>query len=153
MGFLAPVTKSNEKTGASERVEKMFLPLTTFFVLPIFAFANAGFTITANALTTNQSVFWGIFLGLIIGKVIGITLASWLLVRLNVAQLPNDVAWKHIIGIGFIAGIGFTVSIFITELAFSGNQTYVSTAKMGIFIASATSALLGYILLRAHPSR
>lgn len=78
----------------------------------------------------------------------GITLASWLLVKVNVAQLPKGVAWKHIIGIGFIAGIGFTVSIFITELAFSDNQAFINTAKMGIFIASATSALLGYTILR-----
>lgn len=151
MGFLAPVARSS-KIGVSEKVEKLFLPLTTFFVLPIFAFANAGFTISANALTTNQSILWGVFLGLVAGKVIGITLASWLLVKLNVAKLPNDVAWKHIIGVGFIAGIGFTVSIFITELAFSDSQSYINTAKIAIFIASAISALLGYIMLRSAKS-
>ncbi|MDQ3123895.1 MAG: Na+/H+ antiporter NhaA [bacterium] len=148
MGFLAPVAKSNNRVGVSERVEKLFLPITTFFVLPIFAFANAGFTISANALTTNQSILWGVIFGLVGGKVIGITLASWLLVKLNVAKLPNDVAWKHITGIGFIAGIGFTVSIFITELAFVDSQAFINTAKIGIFIASAISALLGYIILR-----
>ena len=100
MGFLAPVTKSNDKVGVSERVEKLLLPVTTFFVLPIFAFANAGFTLSANALTTNQSILWGVIGGLVLGKVLGITLASWLLVKLKVAQLPSGVAWKHIIGIG-----------------------------------------------------
>ena len=133
--------------------EKFFLPITTFFILPIFAFANAGFTISANALTTNQSILWGIFFGLVIGKVVGISLASWLLVKSNVAQLPKGVGWNQIIGIGFIAGIGFTVSIFITELAFSGNKSHLVTAKMGIFIASAVSALVGYIVIRtAKPS-
>lgn len=148
MGFLAPVAMSNDRAAVSERVEKFFLPITTFFVLPIFAFANAGFTISADALMTNQSVLWGVILGLVGGKVIGITFASWLLVKLKAAKLPSDVAWKHIIGVGFIAGIGFTVSIFITELAFSQNQALINTAKIGIFIASAASALLGYLLLR-----
>lgn len=148
MGLLAPVAVSGDKAGVSEKVEKFFLPITTFFVLPVFAFANAGFPVSADALTTNQSILWGIFFGLVGGKVLGITLASWLLVKVNVAQLPKGVAWKHITGIGFIAGIGFTVSIFITELAFSDNQAFINTAKMGIFIASATSALLGYTILR-----
>lgn len=152
MGLLAPISASNDKVSVAEKAEKFFLPITTFFILPIFAFANAGFTISTDALTTNQSIFWGIFFGLVAGKVIGISLASWLLVRLNVAQLPKGVGWKHVIGIGFIAGIGFTVSIFITELAFSGNQSFLNTAKMGIFIASAISALLGYIVLRTTKS-
>jgi NhaA family Na+:H+ antiporter len=149
MGLLAPVANSNDKIGVSEKVEKFFLPITTFFVLPVFAFANAGFPISANALTTNQSILWGVFFGLVFGKVVGITLASWLLVKLKVAQLPQAVTWKHITGIGFIAGIGFTVSIFITELAFSDNQSFVNTAKIGIFIASAVSALFGYMILRS----
>lgn len=152
MGFLAPIPTSSDKVSVAEKVEKFFLPITTFFILPLFAFANAGFTISANALTTNQSILWGIFFGLVVGKVVGISLASWLLVKLNVAQLPKGVDWKHVIGIGFIAGIGFTVSIFITELAFSGNQSFLNTAKMGIFIASAISALLGYIVLRTAKS-
>lgn len=152
MGFLAPVAVSNNKVGVSEKVEKLFIPITTLFVLPIFAFANAGFTINANALTANQSILWGVIFGLIGGKVMGITLATWLLVKLKVAQLPNDVAWKHIIGIGFIAGIGFTVSIFITELAFADSQSFINTAKVGIFIASAISALVGYLILRSTRS-
>lgn len=152
MGLLAPVAVSGGNVSVSEKVEKFFLPISTFFVLPVFAFANAGFPISASALTTNQSILWGIFLGLVFGKVIGITLASWLLVKFKVAQLPKGVVWKHIIGVGFIAGIGFTVSIFITELAFADSVTYTNTAKMGIFIASLTSALLGYITLRSTKS-
>lgn len=152
MGLLAPVGLSKGEVGVSEKVEKFFLPITTFFVLPVFAFANTGFPISASALTTNQSVLWGVFFGLVIGKVVGIALASWLLVKLKAAQLPRALAWRHVIGIGFIAGIGFTVSIFITELAFSDNQTFINTAKMGIFIGSAASALLGYITLRLTKS-
>jgi NhaA family Na+:H+ antiporter len=152
MGFLVPLSVSNNKVSVAEKAEKFFLPITTFIILPLFAFANAGFTISTNALTTNQSILWGIFFGLVIGKVVGISLASWLLVKLNIAQLPNGVGWRQVIGVGFIAGIGFTVSIFITELAFSGNESFLTTAKMGIFIASAISALLGYIVLRTTKS-
>lgn len=148
IGLLIPVASHSDKIGASEKIEKLLLPVTTFFVLPVFAFANAGFPISASALTTNQSILWGVFFGLVGGKVIGISLTAWLLVKLRVAQLPKNVAWEQIIGVGFIAGIGFTVSIFITELAFSGNQSFINTAKIGIFIASAVSALLGYISLR-----
>ena len=152
IGLIAPVSVSGGKVVVSEKVEKLFLPITTFIILPVFDFANAGFPISTNALTTNQPILWGVFFGLVTGKVVGIILASWLLVKLKVVQLPKGVAWKHIIGVGFIAGIGFTVSIFITELAFSDNQTFVNTAKLGIFIASATSALLGYIILRSAKS-
>lgn len=152
MGLLAPVAVSSNRVGVSEKVEKALLPITTFLVLPVFAFANAGFPISASALTTNQPILWGVFFGLVAGKVIGITLASWLLVKFRIAQLPKGVSWKHIMGIGFIAGIGFTVSIFITELAFSDNQAFINTAKMAIFIASATSALLGYTILRSAKS-
>lgn len=148
MGFLAPVARSSERVGVSERVEKFFLPITTFFVLPIFAFANAGFLFSASALTSNQSIFWGVALGLALGKVVGITAASWLLVKLRLARLPAGINWKHITGTGFIAGIGFTVSIFITELAFADNLAYTNTAKMAIFAASASCAVIGYSLLR-----
>jgi len=151
MGFLAPVARSDSRLGVSEKVEKAILSLTTFFISPIFAFANAGFTIVANSLTNNQSILWGVILGLVAGKVLGATLASWILVKLKVAQLPSGVTWKHIIGVGFIAGIGFTLSIFITELAFLDNHSFINTAKIGIFIASGASALLGYSILLSQP--
>ncbi len=152
MGLSASATIRRGRISVSEKVEKTLLPITNFFILPIFAFANAGFPISADALTTNQSILWGVFFGLVLGKVVGITLASWLLIKLRVAQLPKGVTWSHITGIGFIAGIGFTVSIFITELAFSDNEPFINTAKIGIFLASATSALLGYIILRSAKS-
>lgn len=149
LGFLAPIGKSGAPAEVGEKVERFLLPITTFFVLPIFAFANAGFPINAEALASNQMILLGVFSGLVFGKVAGISLASWLLVRYNIAQLPKGVRWPHVIGIGFIAGIGFTVSIFITELAFSASEPFMNTAKLGIFIASIVSALLGYVVLRS----
>jgi Na+:H+ antiporter, NhaA family len=147
MGLVAPVASSKHKTSVAEKAEKFFLPITTFFILPIFAFANAGFVLSGNAFSSNPPVLWGIVFGLVFGKVLGIVGASWLLTRLGVARLPKDLRWQHIIGVGFIAGIGFTVSIFITELAFADNHALIDTAKIGIFIASALSALIGSLIL------
>lgn len=147
MGLLAPIAENENRASVAERVEKLFLPVTTFIILPVFAFANAGFVITSQGLNNHQSVFWGILLGLVFGKVIGITLAAWLLTKFGFAKLPSSVGWRHIIGIGFIAGIGFTVSIFITELAFSGNAQLIDTSKFAIFVASALSAVIGATVL------
>lgn len=147
VGFMAPIAKHGT-VGPAEKTEKLVLPISTFVVLPLFALANAGFVISGDSLTANQSVLWGIFVGLVFGKLIGITLASWLLVKLKIAQLPTGMKWGHVVGVGLLAGIGFTVSIFITELAFSGDPSSLNTAKTSIFIASATSALTGYVVLR-----
>jgi NhaA family Na+:H+ antiporter len=153
MGLLAPVATSRRTVSVAERVEQFFLPFTTFIVVPLFAFANAGFTLSREALSTNTQVVWGIILGLVLGKAIGISMLSWIMVKLGIAALPAGVRWRHIIGVGFIAGIGFTVSIFITELAFAGNAQLIETAKVSIFIASALSAIIGSALLLRRPSQ
>ena len=147
MGLLAPIATQKSHSSMSEDIERFFLPITTFFVLPIFAFANAGFVLSGNALASYTPVMWGIVFGLVAGKTIGITFVSWILVKIGVASLPEGLNWRHVTGIGLIAGIGFTVSIFITELAFAGNQQLIDAAKISIFIASALSALLGLAFL------
>lgn len=152
IGLLAPLERSGGKASVAEKFERSFLPVSTFVALPVFAFANAGIVLTGEVFSVGtHSVMWGIVLGLVVGKVAGITFATWLLVRTGKSQLPEGTRWAHIIGIGFIAGIGFTVSLFITELAFGSNETLLETAKISIFIASAISALLGTaVLLRAR---
>ncbi len=147
LGLLAPVSKQKVVGALAPRLERMFLPFSTFVVLPLFAFANAGFVLSRESLSSNYSVMAGIILGLVVGKALGIFGASWLLVKLNIAKLPAETSWRHILGVGFIAGIGFTVSIFITELAFAGNDKLISASKISIFIASAISAFLGILFL------
>lgn len=147
MGLLTPVKSQHHTVSAAEKAEKLFLPITTFLILPLFAFANAGFVFSGSAVRENQPIVWGVIFGLAAGKVIGVTSVSWILAKTGLASLPIGVGWGHIVGVGFIAGIGFTVSIFITELAFSGNQALIDTAKISIFAASALSALLGIIVL------
>lgn len=153
MGMLAPVGSSDSRKTAAERMERLFLPFTTFFVLPVFALANAGFEITRGVLDDNQAVSMGIILGLLLGKPVGILMSSWLLVKFKIARLPERVNWRHVAGIGLIAGIGFTVSIFITELAFSGNPSLISTAKASIFVASILAAITGSLVLSAQKPR
>lgn len=152
LGLLAPVALADHGKSVAETLERMFLPISTFVALPIFAFANAGIVFSSELLSFGApTVAWGIILGLVFGKMSGIVGASWLMVKAGQARLPEHTRWSHIIGVGFIAGIGFTVSLFITELAFNQNAELYDTAKISIFIASIASAVLGYLVLsHAH---
>jgi Na+:H+ antiporter, NhaA family len=149
LGLLAPISKDPGKVSVAQRLERLILPISTLVALPVFAFANAGIVLAGQAFTNHLAtpVMQGIILGLVGGKVLGIFGASLLFVKLGIAKLPNSVRWPHIFGVGLIAGIGFTVSIFITELAFGKNQQLIEIAKLSIFIASTLSALLGCLVL------
>jgi NhaA family Na+:H+ antiporter len=149
LGLVAPVALRPSGTSIGKRLEEFFLPVSTFIVLPVFAFANAGVVLSASVFrdSSSVSVIIGIIFGLALGKMIGIMLATWLMVRLGKADLPVGTNWRHILGVGFIAGIGFTVSIFITELAFRTNVQLIEAAKIGIFIASIIGAVVGIIIL------
>jgi Na+:H+ antiporter, NhaA family len=148
MGLLAPVPRSSKEPSHSRDLEEFFLPITTFFVLPVFALANAGVVLSSSVFQfpDSKSIMAGIIAGLIIGKLVGISGAAWLMVRFGLAKLPTGVGWLHVIGVSIIAGIGFTVSIFITELAFV-NESQVEIAKISIFIASGLAALIGSLFL------
>ncbi len=131
-----------------QRLEQALHPWVTAVVLPLFALANAGVAIEGDALTTlSHPVALGILAGLVIGKPIGITLASWLAIRLGLAAMPADLTWRHIIGTGFLAGIGFTMSLFIEGLAF-GKTPLDAPAKVGILIASTTAGTIGLVFLK-----
>ena len=91
----------------------------------------------------------GIIVGLVVGKPIGILAASWLAVRSGLAELPNGVEWRHMVGVGFLAGIGFTMSLFIASLGF-GDGSLLAAAKTGILVASVIAGSIGFILLRRN---
>ncbi len=131
-----------------QRLEHALHPWVTAVVLPVFALANAGVTVQGNVATTlMHPVAFGIAAGLLIGKPLGVTLASWLTIRLGLATLPSDLTWRHIVGTGFLAGIGFTMSLFIEGLAF-GKTPLDAPAKIGILAASAVAGLVGWLLLK-----
>lgn len=137
-----------------ERLEHMIHPWVSLVVLPLFALANAGITVTADTLNTaaESGITIGIAAGLLAGKSIGIIGITWLAVRFGIGQLPAAVSWAHVLGVGFLAGIGFTVAIFISGIAFD-DPSLVEQAKIGVFIASVAAAIIGYALLRLTGNR
>lgn len=136
-----------------QRLEHAMHPLVAFVIMPIFALANAGITFTdgfMDNLVSNVSL--GVICGLMLGKFIGIVLMSKLLVRLKLAQLPKGVNWTQLYGVAMLAGVGFTMSLFITDLAFT-NPVYVLQSKIGIFAASIACGTAGYFTLLKGAAR
>jgi Na+:H+ antiporter, NhaA family len=123
-----------------------------FVIMPVFALANAGVVLSADSLGSDSlPVLLGIVLGLTLGKPIGIVGVSWLAVRAGVAELPQGVTWRHMLGTGVLAGMGFTMSLFIAALAFSDPDT-LATAKLAILLASLLAGVAGLLLLRQVPN-
>jgi Na+:H+ antiporter, NhaA family len=118
-------------------------------VIPIFALANAGIPLELDSLgeTLTHPVMLGVSLGLILGKFIGITGACWLVLKLGVAELPKDTRFTQIAGVSLLAGIGFTMSIFVAQLGFSHNPELLLMAKTGILAASIIAGVAGFIWL------
>jgi NhaA family Na+:H+ antiporter len=137
-----------------EWLEHKFHPVSTFFVVPIFAFANTGVVITAASIeNASQSLIaWGIFFGLVLGKPIGVVLASIAAKRLKVADFPEGISKSSLLATGSAAGIGFTVSIFIANLAFDDAQTQ-DIAVLAVIVASVVSALLSISLFKILAKR
>jgi NhaA family Na+:H+ antiporter len=142
-------TQCEKAESPLQRIEEKTHKLALFFIMPLFALANTGVAFSEIAFDSilSSSLTWGIFLGLFVGKPLGILLMSWLSVRLNIASLPEGIKFKHLFGVGVLAGVGFTMSLFITELAFHGDLL-LDTSKVAIFSASLLSGLLGFLLLK-----
>ena len=135
-----------------QRIERGLSPWVSYLILPLFALANAGVPL-GGALTDGlHPVALGIGAGLVIGKPLGILLTSWLAVRAGIADLPSGVGWGHVAGAGMLAGIGFTMSLFIAGLAFD-DGAMLQVAKLGILGASLISGLMGVLWLRSLPPK
>jgi NhaA family Na+:H+ antiporter len=131
-----------------QKIEHTLHPWVAFVIMPIFALANSGMIIGPDFFDSLlNTVSLGIVAGLVLGKFIGVQLFTWLAVKLRVASLPEGVNWKHIRGVSMLAGVGFTMSLFISGLAFS-DPVRITQAKYGILIASLISAIVGTILIR-----
>jgi NhaA family Na+:H+ antiporter len=135
-----------------QRLEHALHPWVIFVIMPLFAFANAGVRFEEGLGTSIlNSVPLGIFLGLVLGKQIGITLFSWLAVKSSIASLPSSVRWRHIYGVAWLGGIGFTMSLFIAGLAF-GDSPLMDESKVGIYAASLVAGIGGLLILRRCPA-
>jgi NhaA family Na+:H+ antiporter len=150
LAFTIPFTKKeDDEESPSHKLEHFLHKPVAFIILPIFALANTGITIGSDwlqGLSTANSL--GIIAGLLIGKPIGIALLSFIAVFIGICRLPLDLNWKHIFGAGFLGGIGFTMSIFITNLAFTGNIDVINASKISVLLASLTAGTIGFLWLK-----
>ncbi|MBI2323245.1 MAG: Na+/H+ antiporter NhaA [Chloroflexi bacterium] len=136
-----------------QRLEHVLHPWVSFLVMPVFALANAGVALGGEAAALPlQPVALGVLLGLVVGKPVGIVGASWLAVRLGIASMPPGATWRQVLGVGFLGGIGFTMSLFIAGLAFAGTPLQ-DAAKVGILGASVVAGLVGWWILRSAGPR
>jgi NhaA family Na+:H+ antiporter len=142
LAFLLP-TGPGAEAGPVERLEHGLLPFTSFVIVPLFALANAGVLLSGDRVVRalESPVTLGIVTGLVLGKIVGITVFSWVAVRLGAARLPRGLDHAEIVAVAAVAGIGFTVSLFVAELALSGPR--LAQAKIGILGASVIAAGLG----------
>jgi NhaA family Na+:H+ antiporter len=130
-----------------QRLEHRLTPWVTFAIIPLFALSNAGLDLTSvSPAALADPVTLGVMAGLVVGKFSGIALFSWIAVRLGIARLSAGVGWRHILGAAWLAGIGFTMSLFIAQLAFPA-PALVEQAKLGILLGSALAALVGLVWL------
>jgi len=137
----------------AERLEHVLHPWTSFVVVPLFALANAGVLLSGDAFDPAGAgtIALAVGVGLVVGKLVGVTSFTWLAVRLGLGALPTGVRWSQVVGIAGVAGVGFTVSLFVAGLAFEPGAGLEPAAKIGILAASATAAVVGSsILARLH---
>jgi NhaA family Na+:H+ antiporter len=131
-----------------DRLERALHPWVSFAIVPLFALANAGVYVSGDVADAalESSISQGVALGLLLGKPAGVLLFSWLAVRLRLCDIPSGATWSQILGVGMLAGIGFTVALLITDLAFE-EAALVDEAKLGVLAASLASGVLGFSFL------
>jgi NhaA family Na+:H+ antiporter len=148
-------TVARESVSVAERVQHRLHPLTSFVVVPIFALVNAGLRVTGDPLSGIDAgrVAAGVAVGLVLGKLAGVAGATALAVRFGLSRLPEGVSWPQLVGVAAVAGVGFTISLFISELAFEGQPALENAAKLAILVASVLASAIGVIVLTAAARR
>jgi Na+:H+ antiporter, NhaA family len=152
LAFTIPLNALNEKGTAFSPLKEIEHDLhywVAFFILPLFAFVNAGVDVTQISLSQmSGSVPLGILLGLFVGKQLGVFGFSYVAIKLGLAKLPDGSNWRQLYGVSVLTGIGFTMSLFIASLAFSDDSLFQYTDKLAILVASFISGIMGYLLLK-----
>lgn len=128
------------------KLEHQLHNLTAFFIMPLFAFSNAGVILDFSAINQNMTIVLGVILGLVVGKPLGIFGFTYVVSKFNIIKKPAELTWNEILAVGFLGGIGFTMSIFITQLAFL-DQATIAAVKLGIFFASFIAGVVGVLLI------
>ncbi len=150
VGLMIPLNTHKHRHALSEKLEQNLHPWVAYFILPLFAFANAGVSLEGVSMAGLTALLpVGIICGLFLGKPLGIFTFSWLAVKLGIAKLPDALHFRHIFAVSVLCGIGFTMSIFIASLAFDNADTVLSTySRLGILLGSTAAAVVGCGLLR-----
>jgi NhaA family Na+:H+ antiporter len=150
LAFAIPYSaRQDDAQSPSHRLEHALHKPVTFLILPIFALANTGIVIGAGWMSTLLDAnSLGIILGLVVGKPAGILLFTFVAVAVGLCRLPLDLAWRHVLGAGLLGGIGFTMSIFITNLAFEGDSEMINASKIAILAASLGAGIFGFLWLK-----
>jgi NhaA family Na+:H+ antiporter len=151
---LAAQAAATEAVSPNERLQLRIQPWSSYVIVPLFVLANAGVLLSAQTLATAamSPITWGIIVGLVVGKVIGVTAGTWLALRTGMGTLPDTLRWGQVIGGAGLAGIGFTVALFITELALQ-DPVLVNNAKIGIMAGSTLAAVVGWLIFRLAGER
>ena len=148
-GALHALNRANEDVEPPlQEMEHALHPWVVFVIMPVFALANAGVVLGEDfAATLLSPVSLGIVAGLLLGKQFGITLFAWLAVKSGISEMPAGVTWLHIYGVGWLGGIGFTMSLFISDLAFA-DSPLLDVAKLGLLTASLIAGVTGWLIIR-----
>ena len=148
LAMTIPHRKKEKDFSLLIKVEHAISPYVAFGIMPLFAFANAGVSLEGLSLSSLfDKVPLGIVLGLFLGKQLGVFIFSYISIKLKVAQMPNDTSWYNFYGVGVLTGIGFTMSLFVGNLAFANDMQYMDGVKIGVLAGSLLSTVFGYVLL------
>jgi Na+:H+ antiporter, NhaA family len=153
LGLMVPVrSRPDEDHSVAERFEHLVRPVSAGVAVPVFAFFSAGVTLTGHGLSTalDDRVALAVALGLVVGKPVGIFVGTWLIARLTRAELDQELAWSDVLGVALLAGVGFTVSLLIGDLAFGAGSDHDDAVKVAVLGASVAAAILASIVLRAR---
>ena len=154
LSMTIPHRKKDKDFSLLIKIEHAISPYVAFGIMPLFAFANAGVSLEGLSFASLlDKVPLGIVLGLFLGKQLGVFIFSYISIKLKVAQMPNDTSWYNFYGVGVLTGIGFTMSLFVGNLAFVENMQYMDGVKIGVLTGSLLSTLFGYFLILLTPNK
>ena len=154
LAMTIPHRKKDKDFSLLIKVEHAISPYVAFGIMPIFAFANAGVSLEGLSFSSLlDKVPLGIVLGLFIGKQLGVFVFSYISIKLKIAQMPSNTSWYNFYGVGVLTGIGFTMSLFVGNLAFAENMQYMDGVKIGVLTGSLLSTLFGYFLILLTPNK
>jgi Na+:H+ antiporter, NhaA family len=151
---LATQAAVTEAVSPNERLQRRIQPWSSYVIVPLFVLANAGVALTGETLRTaaTSPVTWGIIIGLVLGKPIGVIIGTWVALRSGLGRVPDTLRWGQLIGGAGLSGIGFTVALFVTELALT-DEELINDAKIGILAGSILAAVIGWLIFRMAGER